>query len=398
MKEQEKYLYYLIRCGVQNEKAKAPECTVDWQKLLASAVSADADTFVKYALKAGKIPECPEAIRRKVSDDIRMKAMGRIMAAGQLELLQKELEKRGIHTAVIKGQALASAYALPELRTGCDIDLYVDEKQEDAVYDWAQTCGHKVRRRVKGAHHGEIVHRTLGLIELHVSLSNADSALVEERILGRASLRKPEEAFTVLETCGSRITTLGMTDHMVFIIRHMINHYLHAEASLRMILDVNAFFTAYHEQIDVEKMWGLMDAMHYRKFLQTVFGIGVEWFGFTDIPEMQRNTDSSEIEALLQDFGTDTADRQSVMEIYDIYCSRAAGGRKDSLLYKMRLIRRNIIVARQLLGKVSISHILRLGAGRVYRLLCVRSEKNENTKMPETVRNRIQIMEKMKMF
>ena len=50
MEEKYEYLWHLVRCGVQDEKARPPRENVDWEAIVVLAGSLRLDTFVKYAV------------------------------------------------------------------------------------------------------------------------------------------------------------------------------------------------------------------------------------------------------------------------------------------------------------------------------------------------------------
>ena len=396
MEEKYEYLWHLVRCGVQDEKARPPRENVDWEAIVVLAGSLRLDTFVKYALKISDGIGCPREIRERAANDVRGLALGRVIAVGELERLQRELLKIGIDSAVLKGAAVGAAYKKPELRTGCDIDLYVAERDEEAVYRWAKSQGHAVRRRVRGAHHGEITHRVLGLIELHVALVSADEVPVKEFFRVYKKMARPAAEFCEAELFGHKIRTLEETEHLVFLVSHMMNHYLHAESTPRMLLDVNAFFAVWHGQIDMERVWGLMETLHYDKFLRAVFGIGVRWLGFAEIPQMR--ADVEEADRLLADFCQNTSDRQAVMAIYDDYCRRLAPGGTRSFFYKCRLLGGNVVQAFHLLGRLRLRDMARLGSGRIRRVFGGEGQMEAARRQSDVVEERLELMERLGLF
>lgn len=396
MDEKYEYMWHLVRCGLQEEKARPPQENVDWEAIVALAGSLKLDTFVKYALKISDDIGCPQEIRAKAVNDIRSLALGRVIAVGELERLQGELLKIGIDSAVLKGAAVGAAYKRPELRTGCDIDLYVRKKDEEAVYRWAKSQGHVVRRRVKGAHHGEIMHRVLGLIELHVALVSADEISVKELLHVYKKMACPAAEFCEVELFGHNLRTLEETEHLVFLVSHMMNHYLHAESTPRMLLDVNAFFAAWYKRIDMERFWSLMEELHYDRFLRTVFGIGVRWLGFAEMPQMR--ADVKEANRLLADFCQNTSDRQAVMAIYDDYCRRLAPGGVRSFSYKCRLLGGNVVQAFHLLGRLRLRDMARLGGGRLRRMFGDESQIKAARRQSDVVDKRLELMERLELF
>ena len=82
MEEKYEYLWHLVRCGVQDEKARPPRENVDWEAIVVLAGSLRLDTFVKYALKISDGIGCPREIRERAANDVRGLALGRVIAVG----------------------------------------------------------------------------------------------------------------------------------------------------------------------------------------------------------------------------------------------------------------------------------------------------------------------------
>ena len=393
MTEERNYLCYLAGCGARKETAQPPDFAVDWSMFLKEAAALRLDSFVKYAIMKSPGLGCPEDTVSAIRGELLKKAAGRMLSAKKLQNLQETWRSMGIESAVMKGQAIASAYGVPELRSGCDIDLYVDEKDEKKVYRWAEEQGHKVNRRIPGFMHGEIIHKELGMIELHVACCGPDEQVVRGKLAGEYLLVKPERPFVTVQECGAGITTLDMTEHMMFIVTHMINHYLHGEATPRMILDVSAFFTAYRDQMDLAWLWKAMEAQRYDRFLQTVFGIGICRFGFRTLPEMRANCDSRDVDSLLDDFCSTGEDHEEIMAVYDAYCNGVMSSGISSLPVRLKILLHNAAVAVHLMRTIGVKEVIRMGKGRVVRML--RGDRKPADKAAPGVEERLEMVRRL---
>lgn len=386
----------LARCGLRDEIPKLSG-TQDWPGIFRLAANLKMTPFVQYGLKLGAGLDCPGKIYEAQMQELHKKALGRVIAAGELAGLQEELQKLGIPTAVVKGQALATAYRHPELRAGCDIDLYVEEAKERAVYDWAGKLGLSMERRVPGTHHGKIIHPVLGLIELHVSLCNGDEALVESTKAKDALLVHPVEPFCILDNCGNQVVTLGMTDHMLFIVNHMVNHYLHGEAQLRMLADVNSFFGAYHRKMDENRLREALRQLKYDRMFSIVLAIGNHDLGFSHSPEWVEGVSAREREELLLDFCQGEFEKESALRVYDTYCRGTMSGGWKDVIFKLKILKVNVRTALQLRHQMSLHQMAAIGWRRMKNMFSPFASREGKEISPETAR-RLSLIRQMGMM
>ncbi len=398
MEKELQYLLHLTKCSLWDDVPEQAAAVIDWNKLQILANQTKLDTFVSYGLKLGGGLNCPKEIYEPLFKKIRKSAVGRVVAADELSNMQAELQLLGILSAVVKGPALASAYHHPELRGGCDIDVYVDEKQEKKVYRWAADKGYKTEKRVSGTHHGKITHSVLGLIELHVSLSNADEALVESVKGKDALLLHPHEDFCKVKNCGNEITTIGMTDHMIFIVSHMINHYLHGEAQARMLVDVNMFFDTYQSKLDLERFYNCMEELHYDKFFQCVLRIGNQYLGFHHQMSLLGEADENEVEELLLNFCEGIMEKEDALRVYDEYCKRTIPGGFKSIIYKIKILGTNVRTAFQLRRQMSWQTIIKIGWQRVRNIFLSGKETEQGSSDGVVAARRLELLKKLNLY
>ena len=374
-------MLYLAKCGIWGEvpaeyQRKDPSRVTEfWNAMRTLAVQTKLEPFVQFGVKLGNGLDCPKQQYEVWSAEMRKKALGRVMAAGELESAQKDLAEQGIPTAVLKGLAAASAYRYPELRSGCDIDLYVEEKKEAAVYAWAKARGCTVRPRVKGTHHGEISHPVLGLIELHVSLCNADEALVEKAKDKQTVLVHPKKPFVTVKTAGNSLVTIDHTEHLMFLVSHMINHYLHGEACLRHMTDVNAFFAAYGQQMEQETLFSDLAKLRYQKFFGMVLLLGNRYLGFSHDEKllerllgMSLSQGSKAADELLADYLAVMTEKEDALKVYDTYCRQMIPTGFSAVIYKLRILEKNVRTAFQLRHKMSWTQMGKIGWQRMRNL------------------------------
>ena len=165
-----------------------------------------------------------------------------------------------------------------------DTDLLIEPKNEKRACAFMKANGFAVEHRWTNGHHDVCHHPRLGCVELHVMLYDE---IVEDVWFGRMDGREfvcepPIEA----ETPDGCYRTLGYTDHMIFLMLHLIKHFILTGMSLRMMLDVALFFSRHAERIDSARFWKMMESLKYGTIAQSILWAMVRYCGIdaTSIP------------------------------------------------------------------------------------------------------------------
>ena len=89
-----------------------------------------------------------------------------------------------------------------------------------------------------------------------------------------------------VETPDGCYRTLGYTDHMIFLMLHLIKHFILTGMSLRMMLDVALFFSRHAERIDSARFWKTMESLKYGTIAQSILWAMVRYCGIdaTSLP------------------------------------------------------------------------------------------------------------------
>ncbi len=230
-----------------------------------------------------------------------------------------ELEENGFACCLLKGIVLAELYPVPEARISGDADFYIDPAKEKAICDFLKERGFTVIERPKTSHHAMCKSEATGKFEFHLSLYDA---LFEDVWFNHPKLAEPYREYVSAE--GHTYTTLGTTDHAVFITLHLIKHFLSMGVGVRQLVDVLLYLRRYEKEMDVKHFVSVFIELGYDKFLQTCFYIGEQYLGFSldefslILKELPAYTVDEKIaKVLLQDmeqggvFGHDDASRQA---------------------------------------------------------------------------------------
>jgi len=187
------------------------------------------------------------------------------------------LEKNDINPLILKGEAISRLYALPEVRVSNDTDLLISPEDEKKAYTILEGLGYSVTPRTEFSNHATCTHKSVGILELHTTLyEEIISDIVFDGYDGAKLVSEAPMDFSI---SGHSFRTLGVTDHLIFLLLHMIQHFVKSGASVRQLMDIVLYMTRYRESADFERTESVMRSLGYIKIYSTVLYIGTCYFG-----------------------------------------------------------------------------------------------------------------------
>ena len=279
-----KALMQLVGVAAQGKALQKLPDDLDWARIERLANEQAVQTLLGYALRLSPALDCPAELRESLVSQMRQEAFSNHAWKHSTLQLLAEMNAAGIPALLIKGYAVADCYAAPDCRMSGDTDLLIEPKNEKRACAFMKANGFAVERRWTNGHHDVCRHPQLGCVELHVMLYDE---IVEDVWFGRMDGREfvSESAIEVATQDGS-YRTLGYTDHMIFLMLHLIKHFIMTGMSLRMMLDVALFFSHNAERIDSARFWKMMESLKYGTIAQSILWAMVRYCGIdaTSIP------------------------------------------------------------------------------------------------------------------
>ena len=279
-----KALMLLVGAAAQGKALQKLPDDLDWARIERLANEQAVQTLLGYALRLSPALDCPAELRESLVSQMRQEAFSNHAWKHSTLQLLAEMNAAGIPALLIKGYAVADCYAAPDCRMSGDTDLLIEPKNEKRACAFMKANGFAVERRWTNGHHDVCQHPQLGCVELHVMLYGE---IVEDVWFGRMDGREfvCESAIEVATQDGS-YRTLGYTDHMIFLMLHLIKHFIMTGMSLRMMLDVALFFSHHAERIDSARFWKTMESLKYGTIAQSILWAMVRYCGIdaTSIP------------------------------------------------------------------------------------------------------------------
>lgn len=231
-----------------------------------------------------------------------------------LEILKK-LDEKGLPCCIIKGEAIASLYALPDCRISSDTDILINPEQEDEILEFLAQSGYSVEKREKNDHHAKARHPIGGLLEIHVRLYSVST---EKLILNGMKLYT--EPWREIETKDGHFRTLGINDGLMYLTAHYIKHLVNEGGGVRQMMDLLLYIEKNKSEIDFDKYEETLKELRYDKLIAVIKTVGAKYWGFD-----YSVADEATADKILSDsekggiFGFGTNEREG---FYNAYCRK----------------------------------------------------------------------------
>lgn len=258
-----------------------------------------------------------------------------INAVSQISMIEtaylaiKRLNDRGIETIALKGMFLRYLYPQPENRTMGDIDLFLaDKNQREAAEKELMDMGFKYLKG-NGLESSFKLHNTS--IDMHFELFGYDYRTVlrplkdENIILAQNSI--------VVNFDKKEIRILEHTQNLIYMMCHIIKHFMIAGVGLRQLVDITLFIDAYKQLIDWKRFWSVIKKVDGELFCVNFLNIAVKYFDLdTSVLEGLEKPDDAFTDTLLSDIfeggtlGTSSAERGYAVSLSN---SKIRGHKRD---------------------------------------------------------------------
>ncbi len=290
--------------------------------------------FQDIFVKCGLADEAKKCLKR-----VKLQIMSSAAVTQGIHELTRALEQNGIEAKLLKGMSLSHLYAVPECRTSCDTDILIPKKKEKEAYEVFEKLGYAVTPRTKYSHHATCTHPNVGTVELHTDLFFErindvifDNSDYDEKIAST------ESTFTIN---GTTFKTLGITENLIYVTFHMIQHFIRSGTSIRQLYDILIYCKSHKNEIDYKQYKEYLDRFSYTGIYDTVMSCGVRYFGFEKdelLPfEYVTNDVTDKFLTDIEQGGWIGKKRDDGYSVFRIYGNLKAKGEKESKEYKKNL-------------------------------------------------------------
>lgn len=206
--------------------------------------------------------------------DTMNKALTQMFMNSEIKKIVSAGEERGITLILFKGITIASLYPDSNLRASCDADILVYGNEQKEAVTLLEELGYT--GNVAGTKdHVPVFAKKTGVLCMKVELHDClweDYEGKQADILESLNLSAKETL--IRQTFqGLEYTTLGITEHLIFQLFHIVKHLFFEGISLRYFTDISLYVNKYYDEIDWKRVRENMEVLHYERFFDCIVNI-----------------------------------------------------------------------------------------------------------------------------
>lgn len=188
------------------------------------------------------------------------------------------LQKNDINPIILKGYVLANLYPVFFERYSSDLDIKLEKNSQETLrHIFIDKLGF-TWNEADSKENVDLYYNQNLLIEAHFTLWE-DYEGENIAILRNEKLDDPDTLTNVDISEGITICTLGMTEHLILQMFHIVKHYILEGIESRYFCDIAFFINKYKDEIDFKRFWRVFSSMHFEEFCQIYFSECIEHFG-----------------------------------------------------------------------------------------------------------------------
>lgn len=261
--------------------------------------------LVPITFKVVNSPENAEVVSEPILTIWKRETMSRAVRqmyiASEIKKILATAEERGIQLVLFKGLAVAALYYDPNLRTTSDADMLVDsDRMQDAISMLEELGFESVE---DGAKEHVPVFVKKGKMPVKVELHDClweDYEGKQAEILDSLELTKKDTL--IKQSCiGINFTTLGIDEHFIFQIYHIVKHLFFEGISLRYFTDITLYVNKYFDEMNWPSIREKLRLLHYERFLDCIVIMCQRYLGMReDVPGVEPVTEEM-LDHLIED-------------------------------------------------------------------------------------------------
>lgn len=235
--------------------------------------------------------------------------------------------RHGFKMMVLKGYACCLDWPKPEHRPCGDIDIWQFGEQEEADTLLAKEKGIEI----DNSHRHHTVFDWNGyMVENHYDMLTVDANktnMILEPILKECAM----DDSNYVEIGGEKVFLPPPNFNALYLLRHMLMHFVGSNMNLRQIIDWGFFWEKHGKEVDKKWLCGLLENHHMTPFFNIINAICIENLGFQSsvFPSVQCDTSMKEHvlkEILLPEFDWTKAHDKNVFKRVLFKYKRWKGG------------------------------------------------------------------------
>ncbi|MBR3039870.1 MAG: nucleotidyltransferase family protein [Lachnospiraceae bacterium] len=296
------YLFLLntIKGILHNEETGEIESeSVNYERVLRIAVENGIANTIADRIFGRK--DAPENIKKEFYKQ-KMITMSRSIAAdNNLQRVYASLDAHKIRGLFLKGTILKKLYPKAYLRSMSDADVYAAREDMDEVYSLMINMGYNTGAIGRGNHYEYMMGKGFK-IEYHPELV-AISSWYGDRVFSKKHPEEKDIAIYMdiwnhtlpMETyeCARQLVP---EYHYLYVIMHMMNHFLKSGTGIRSVMDVWVMNNHYADKWDRELIESLLEDYGLRTFEAYALALADRWFDLEKLPYLNKDVDARVLE------------------------------------------------------------------------------------------------------
>ena len=257
----------------------------EWQMLLDLARSQNMVSLVYDALAQTAIWESEDKnpVCASFHREAQLLMIRQVRSGVEFEKDYRSFRELGVEPIVVKGIICRNTYPNPDLRPSADEDFLVKPDEFMKLDSFLMQKGFI---RDKEMPEGEILDE-MGYIdparnlyyEIHTLLFKESKAFGDYN-----KVFEDADAHSVYVTAdGVKFRTLDYTEHLFFLLTHLLKHFIHGGVGVRQACDLFTFSGKWSEQIDWEKMRAWIVRYGLETFWMNLLELGQRVLGFSPV-------------------------------------------------------------------------------------------------------------------
>lgn len=259
----ETIFFELLKSSLWGGRVAIPDGFKDWKAVFGMAKTQSVMGLVSHAvLNSNDLGALhSDGTKAKLRTFLMANVATHAMMNNALVQVVTALENSGISSVLLKGQALARNYPVPEARACGDIDIYVgSEKYLKAciVLGGMASWKEDVNPSENVKHYDIRIGKTT--VEIH-RFSDVNASKYYDRIYQTYSDEGLSQRLRKMDFAGTSVSTPADDFNAFYIFNHLWHHFLTSGIGLRQFCDWMMFLHAHKDDIDREKLKKIIDDM-----------------------------------------------------------------------------------------------------------------------------------------
>lgn len=253
----------LLRTSLWGGKAHVPNDFNDWGKVLTLAKTQSVLALVAHAVLSDSeiAGQLPDQFKAKLKSHVMANMAAHRLLNSSVVQVVSTLDGAGVPSVLLKGQALARNYPIPELRACGDVDIYTGPENYlracevlGALATWTEP-----RRPEDNVKHYDIrIGKTP--VEIH-RYSDVNASKYYNEIYQAYAHEGLSQHLRAMDFAGTAVNTPADDFNAFYIFNHLWHHFITSGIGLRQLCDWMMFLHVYKDEIDRTKLKNIIDDM-----------------------------------------------------------------------------------------------------------------------------------------